>query len=203
LAKSETGRKPAKPVELIRCPWCLGDPLYLKYHDKEWGRPLKNNQKLFEFLILDGAQAGLSWLTILKRREGFRAAFDGMDPELMARYGDKDIARLMGDPRIISNQRKISSAIENAQAYLKMMEGPVSFSKWLWNWVDGEPVINHFKTMAEIPAFTELSEGISRELKERGFSFVGPTIIYAFMQAVGLVNDHLADCFRHPDNVGA
>jgi DNA-3-methyladenine glycosylase I len=190
--------------EQSRCPWCLAssrpldDPVYIKYHDKEWGRPLKNSQKLFEFLILDGAQAGLSWITILKRREGYRAAFDGMDPEKIARYGEKDIVRLMGDERIIRNRRKIDSAIGNAQAYLTMMEGPVSFSKWLWNWVDGEPIVNHFKTMAEIPTSTELSEGISRELKKKGFSFVGPTIIYAFIQAAGLVNDHLVSCFRHP-----
>ncbi|GHT74508.1 DNA-3-methyladenine glycosylase [Spirochaetia bacterium] len=183
--------------ERTRCPWCLQDPIYMHYHDKEWGRPLKNGQKLFEFLILDGAQAGLSWLTILKRREGYRAAFDGMDPEKMARYGAKDIARLMGDARIIRNERKITSAIQNARAYLAMMEGPVSFSKWLWNWVDGEPLVNHFKTMREVPASTPLSENISKELKQRGFTFVGPTIVYAFMQAAGLVNDHLVGCFRH------
>ncbi|MDR3276371.1 MAG: DNA-3-methyladenine glycosylase I [Treponema sp.] len=186
-------------AERFRCPWCLGDPVYRAYHDREWGRPLKNSQKLFEFLILDGAQAGLSWLTILKRREGYRAAFDGFEPGLMARYGDKDIARLMGDSRIIRNRRKIESAIGNARAYLSMMEGRVSFGKWLWDWVDGEPKINHFKTLAEIPASTALSGGISRELRGRGFSFVGPTIIYAFIQAAGLVNDHLLDCFRHPE----
>jgi DNA-3-methyladenine glycosylase I len=189
-------------INPTRCPWCLGDDDYTKYHDKEWGRPLKNDQKLFEFLILDGAQAGLSWLTILKRREGYRAAFEGLDPEKMARYGEGDITRLMGDSRIIRNRRKISSAIENARAYLAMMEGPKSFSKWLWNWVDGEPVINHFKTLGEIPASTALSENISRELKKKGFSFVGPTIIYAYLQAAGLVNDHLVDCFRHPDAAG-
>jgi DNA-3-methyladenine glycosylase I len=184
-------------MELIRCPWCLGDDDYIKYHDKEWGRPLKNNRKLFEFLILDGAQAGLSWLTILKRRKGYREAFEQMDPEKMARYGDKDIERLMGDKRIIRNKRKIISAIENARAYLAMMEGR-GFSNWLWNWVDGEPIINQYKTLKDIPPSTELSERISKELKKKGFSFVGPTIVYAFMQAAGLVNDHLTDCFRHP-----
>jgi DNA-3-methyladenine glycosylase I len=187
--------------EKIRCPWCLSDEIYIRYHDKEWGRPLRNNQKLFEFLILDGAQAGLSWLTILKRREGYREAFDGMNPELMARYTERDIKRLMNDTRIIRNRRKIESAVGNARAYLQMMEGPVSFSKWLWNWVDGEPVINHFKTLRDIPASTPLSETISGELKKRGFSFVGPTIIYAFLQAAGLVNDHLVDCFRHPEKI--
>jgi DNA-3-methyladenine glycosylase I len=185
-------------MDRIRCPWCLGDDDYIKYHDTEWGRPLKNNQKLFEFLILDGAQAGLSWLTILKRREGYRAAFDNMNPELIARYGSRDIERLMGDARIIRNRRKIESAIENAQAYLKIMEGKVSFSKWLWNWVDGTPIVNHFKTLPEIPPYTDLSQRISKALKGLGFSFVGPTIIYAFMQAAGLVNDHLVDCFRRP-----
>jgi DNA-3-methyladenine glycosylase I len=192
-------RNTVEKREKPRCPWSFPDALYMRYHDREWGRPLKNNRKLFEFLILEGAQAGLSWHTILKRREGYREAFDGMNPELMARYTERDINRLMNDTRIIRNRRKIESAIGNARAYLQMTEGPVSFSKWLWNWVDGEPVINRFKTMREIPASTPLSEAISGELKKRGFSFVGPTIIYAFLQATGLVNDHLVDCFRHPD----
>jgi DNA-3-methyladenine glycosylase I len=187
-------------MERIRCPWCLGDADYTKYHDTEWGRPLKDSQKLFEFLILEGAQAGLSWLTILKRREGYRAAFDDMWAERIARYRDRDIERLMGDSRIIRNKRKILSAVENARTYLKIMEGPVSFSRWLWNWVDGKPIVNRFKTMDEIPPSTELSERISKELKGLGFSFVGPTIVYAFMQATGLVNDHLVDCYRHPQN---
>jgi DNA-3-methyladenine glycosylase I len=187
--------------EQIRCPWCLSDNIYIKYHDKEWGRPQKNNRKLFEFLVLEGAQAGLSWITILKRREGYREAFEDMKAEVIARYGERDIKRLMRDTGIIRNRRKIESAIGNARAFLKMTEGPLSFSKWLWNWVDGEPVINHFKTMKEIPASTPLSETIAGDLKKRGFSFVGPTIVYAYMQAVGLVNDHLTSCFLHPDNV--
>ncbi|MDR3171449.1 MAG: DNA-3-methyladenine glycosylase I [Treponema sp.] len=187
-------------MEPKRCPWCLGDTLYTAYHDQEWGNPQHDNQKLFEALILDGAQAGLSWITILKRREGYRAAFDRMDPEKIARYGDQDIERLMGDGRIIRNRRKIVSTIGNAQAYLAMMEGQCSFSTWLWNWVDGKPRINRFKTMTNVPASTELSEKISKALKKQGFSFVGPTIIYALMQAVGMVNDHLTDCFRHPDH---
>lgn len=187
-------------MERIRCPWCLGDDVYTAYHDKEWGRPLKDSRKLFEFLILDGAQAGLSWLTILKRRDGYREAFDGMDPEKIARYGPEDVERLMLDRRIIRNRRKICSAVENARAYLAMMEGKASFSKWLWDWVDGKPLVNHFRTLAEIPASTELSENISKALKKKGFSFVGPTIVYAFLQAAGLVNDHLVDCFRHPDH---
>ncbi|MDR2370557.1 MAG: DNA-3-methyladenine glycosylase I [Treponema sp.] len=185
---------------LSRCSWCLGDDIYTAYHDREWGKPQKNSVRLFEALILDGAQAGLSWITILKRREGYRAAFNSFDPEKIARYTAKDVNRLMQDARIIRNRRKIESAIENAKAYLNMTEGPVSFSKWLWNWVDGKPVVNHFKTPDEIPASTELSERISTELKKKGFSFVGPVIIYAFLQASGLVNDHLVSCFRHPCN---
>ena len=179
-----------------RCPWCLGDAVYTRYHDREWGTPLKNSRKLLEFLILDGAQAGLSWLTILKRRDGYRAAFDGFDPETIARYGKKDEARLLKDPRIIRNRLKISSAIGNARAYCAMKEAGEDLSKWLWKYVDGKPIVNHWKTLAEIPASTELSERISKELKKKGFSFVGPTIIYAFLQASGLVNDHLVDCFR-------
>ena len=183
--------------EKNRCPWGTSDPLYLRYHDREWGVPIKNSRKLFEHLILDGAQAGLSWLTILKRREGYRLAFDGFDPEKMARYGEKDINRLLKDSGIIRNRLKIRSAVENAKAYLKMEEAGENFGKWLWNRVDGKPVVNHWKTLKEIPASTELSENISRELKKKGFSFVGPTIIYAFLQASGLVNDHLVSCFRH------
>ena len=183
--------------DLVRCPWCLDDADYMRYHDREWGVSLKNSKKLFEFLVLDGAQAGLSWLTILKRRDGYRLAFDGFDPEKMAAYGAKDITRLLGDERIIRNRLKINSAIENARAYLKMEEVGEEFGKWLWNWVDGKPIVNHWKTLEEIPASTELSEKISGELKKKGFSFVGPTIIYAFIQAAGLVNDHLVDCYRH------
>jgi DNA-3-methyladenine glycosylase I len=171
----------------------------MRYHDREWGRPLKNNRKLFELLVLGGAQAGLSWHAILKHREGYREAFDGMNPEAMARYTERDIGRLMEDTRIIRNRRKIESAVGNARAYLRMMEGPLSFSQWLWNRVDGKPLINHFTAMGEVPGSTPLSESISRELKKRGFSFVGPTIVYAFLQSAGLVNDHLVDCFRHPD----
>ena len=180
----------------IRCPWCLGNEDYIKYHDREWGKPLKNSRKLFEFLILDGAQAGLSWLTILKRREAYRAAFDGFDPEKIARYGEKEIRRLLSDPGIIRNRLKILSAVGNARSYLEMEAAGTSFSKWLWNWVDGKPIVNRWRTLEEIPASTELSEKISREMKKLGFTFAGPTIIYAFIQASGLVNDHLVDCFR-------
>ena len=184
-------------MELTRCPWCLGDDLYTAYHDEEWGVPCTSNQALFEALILDGAQAGLSWLTILKRRQGYRAAFDGFNAQTIAAYTEADIARLMEDARIIRNRRKIESVINNARAYLAMMNSPVSFSRWLWDWVDGKPIINHYRTLSEIPASTELSTAISKELKQRGFTFVGPTIVYAFMQASGMVNDHLVDCFRY------
>jgi DNA-3-methyladenine glycosylase I len=188
-------------MEIIRCPWCLGAPIYTKYHDEEWGNPVTDNQKLFESLVLDGVQAGLSWLTILKRRDGYREAFEGFDPLKIARYGDKDIERLMLDERIIRNKRKILSVVENAKAFCAMMEGPVSFSEWLWKFTDGKPVINHYKTLQEVPASTQLSAKISKDLKKKGFSFVGPVIIYAFMQAVGMENDHLTDCFRHPDHL--
>ena len=189
--------------DIIRCPWCLNDDDYKKYHDREWGKPLKNSQKLFEFLVLDGAQAGLSWLTILKRREGYRRAFDGFDPEIMARYGEKDIKRLLGDAGIIRNKMKIASAIGNARAYLDMRDAGKDFSKWLWNWVDNKPIINRWKTLEQIPASTELSERISKELKKLGFSFVGPTIVYAFIQASGLVNDHIISCFRYAELAGS
>jgi DNA-3-methyladenine glycosylase I len=188
-------------MEIVRCPWCHGDEAYTRYHDDEWGNPLRDNQKLFELLILEGAQAGLSWITILKRRDNYRRAFDHFDAEKIAAYTDRDIERLMQDAGIIRNRRKIVSTIGNAKAYLKMMEGRQDFSTWLWNWVDGEQQINHFTSMSEVPAFTELSENISKDLKKRGFSFVGPTIIYAYMQSAGLVNDHLVSCYRHPTNV--
>jgi DNA-3-methyladenine glycosylase I len=192
----------ARPEAIVRCPWCGTDPVYVRYHDKEWGKPLKNNKKLFELLILEGAQAGLSWITILKRRDAYRAAFDGMDPERVARYGEKDVERLMGNPGIIRNRRKILSAISNARAYLAMMESSGGFSKWLWNFVDGEPLVNRFKTLAELPVTTGLSDRISAELKQRGFSFAGSTIVYSYLQSAGLVNDHLTGCFRHPCNAG-
>lgn len=182
-------------MELVRCPWCLGDEAYTNYHDEEWGVPVRDDRLLFEALILDGAQAGLSWITILRRREAYRRAFSGMNPEAIARYDEADVARLMNDPGIIRNQRKIRSAIGNARQYLALMEG-VGFSQWLWDWVAGAPIIHHYKTLEEIPASTELSAQMSRELKRLGFTFVGPTIVYAFMQAVGMVNDHLIDCFR-------
>ncbi|MDR0639071.1 MAG: DNA-3-methyladenine glycosylase I [Spirochaetaceae bacterium] len=183
--------------EVIRCPWCLGGEIYTRYHDEEWGVPLRDSGRLFEALVLDGAQAGLSWITILKRREGYRAAFDGFDPEKIVRYGEGDVARLLNDSRIVRNRLKVKSAIQNARAVLAMRDEGLTLADFFWNFVDGEPIMNRFKTMAEIPASTPLSTQISQELKHRGFSFVGPTIIYAMMQACGLVNDHLTSCFRH------
>ncbi|MFP3090168.1 DNA-3-methyladenine glycosylase I [Treponema sp. TIM-1] len=182
-------------MDIVRCPWCEGDELYTAYHDTEWGVPLYDDQKLFELLILEGAQAGLSWITILRRREGYRAAFNGFDIQKIARYKDRDIERLMGDARIIRNRRKIISAKDNARAFLALQKAAGSFSAWLWAHVDGKPVVNHPKTMSDIPAVSPLSETISKELKNLGFTFVGPTIMYAYLQSAGLVNDHLVDCF--------
>ncbi|GAB1481951.1 DNA-3-methyladenine glycosylase I [Treponema sp.] len=190
-------------VELQRCPWCLGDIDYQNYHDTEWGRPLRDSGKLFALLILEGAQAGLSWLTILKRRGGYLQAFDSLDAEKMALYGPKETERLMADPGIIRNRRKIESAIGNARAYLELCEEEGSFSTWLWNFVDGKPIVKRPRSMAEVPASTALSEKISKELKMRGFSFVGPTIVYAYLQSAGLVNEHLEYCFCAKPTSGA
>ena len=186
-------------MEKIRCPWCLTSKEYTVYHDKEWGKPLKDNKKLFEFLILDGAQAGLSWLTILKKRESYRLAFDNFDPEKIARYTERDVKRLLGDSGIIRNRLKINSAIGNARAFLNLRDAGNDLSKWLWNWTDGRQIVNRWKKIEEIPASTDLSENISKGLKKLGFNFVGPTIIYAFLQAAGFVNDHLIDCFRYEE----
>ncbi|GHT50983.1 DNA-3-methyladenine glycosylase I [Spirochaetia bacterium] len=183
--------------QIIRCPWCEGDEIYTKYHDEEWGKPLRDNQKLFEFLILEGAQAGLSWITILKRREAYRAVFDNFDPTIIARYDDAKINSLKLDERIIRNRLKIQSAVNNAKCFLNMKNSGIDFSKWLWDFVDNQPIKNNFKAMSEIPAVTDTSTRISNALKEKGFNFVGPTIMYAYMQAVGMVNDHLQTCFRH------
>jgi DNA-3-methyladenine glycosylase I len=184
-------------LEIERCDWALSHPLLVDYHDREWGVPLRDDEELFAKLILDGAQAGLSWLTILKRREGYERAFEGLDPEVIARYGERDVERLLADPGIIRNRQKVASAIGNARAYLELREELGSFSEHLWSFVDGEPLVNRFRRIGEVPAETEISRALSKDLKSRGFSFVGPTIVYAFMQAVGMVNDHLVSCFRH------
>ena len=184
---------------LARCPWPGSDPLYLAYHDEEWGMPVREDGKLFEFLLLEGAQAGLSWITILRRRREYRRAFDGFDPEKIARYDGRKIDALLGDPGIIRNRRKIEGAVKNARAYLRLMERGESLSSLLWGFVDGEPVVNRWKSLEEIPAVTPLAEKISKAMKREGFVFFGPVITYAHMQATGLVNDHLVSCFRHPE----
>ena len=180
-----------------RCPWPKGDPIYVAYHDEEWGVPEFDDQALYEKLILDGFQAGLSWITILRKRENFRRAFDGFQPELIARYGPKKVAALMADAGIVRNRAKIEGAIVSARAYLDIMERGPGFSARLWDFLDGRPKTNRFRSVSQIPAQTELSQQISKELTRLGFKFVGPTIVYAFMQAVGMVNDHLVKCYRH------
>ena len=183
-----------------RCGWAsLSDPLYLDYHDREWGVPVHDDRTLFEFLVLEGAQAGLSWGTILKKRENFRRAFDGFDPGKVARYGRKKVARLLDDPGIIRNRLKIESAIRNAKAYLEVQEEFGSFDSYVWRFVGGRPKVNHWRTLGEIPATTPESEAMSRDLLKRGFRFVGPTICYAHMQATGMVNDHVTGCFRYKE----
>ena len=188
-------------MESDRCSWCGDDPLYVAYHDEEWGVPVYDDRTLFEFLILEGAQAGLSWSTILRKREGYRVAFDGFDAEKVARYDGVRISALLTDPRIVRNQLKIGSAVTNAQAFLNIQEEWGSFSDYIWSFVDRRPIQNKWLSLAEIPAKTPLAEALSKDLKKRGFRFVGPTIIYAHMQATGMVNDHLVDCFRYPEIV--
>lgn len=184
---------------LVRCAWSTSDPLYIQYHDEEWGVPLHDDQKLFEFLVLEGAQAGLSWITILKKRENYRKAFGGFDPQKVARYGDKRFERLMGDAGIVRNRQKIQAAIGNARAFLKVQDEFGSFDKYMWGFVDGKPIVNRWQTLKEIPAKTPLSETISKDLIKRGFRFVGPTIVYAHLQATGVVQDHLVSCFRYKE----
>jgi len=188
-------------MDRIRCGWCGKDPLYVAYHDEEWGVPVHDDQTLFEFLTLEGAQAGLSWATILKKREGYRLAFDGFDAEKIARYDGIKISALLTDPGIVRNQLKIGSAVTNAQAFLNIREEWGSFSDYIWSFVDGRPIQNAWRSLAEVQAKTPLAETLSKDLKKRGFRFVGPTIIYAHMQATGMVNDHLVDCFRYPEIV--
>ena len=179
-----------------RCAWCSADPLYRAYHDTEWGLPLHDERALFELLTLEGAQAGLSWFTILKKREGYRRAFDNFDAERIARYTDADVARLMADAGIVRNRLKIESTITNARAALGLRESGGGLDGYFWNFVDGRPIVNAPADLSQVPACTPLSDTISKDLKKRGFRFVGSTIIYAHMQAMGMVNDHTTDCFR-------
>jgi DNA-3-methyladenine glycosylase I len=180
-----------------RCEWAGTDPLYVAYHDEEWGVPVHDDRKLFEMLVLEGAQAGLSWSTILNKRAGYLAAFDGFDIETVAAYTDSAVERLLNDPGIVRNWRKIESAIRNARCVLPIQEDFGSLDAYLWQFVDGRPIQNTWASLSEVPAETEESKTMSRALKKRGFNFVGPTICYAFMQAVGMVNDHVTHCFRH------
>ena len=183
-----------------RCAWAQGvSPLYEAYHDTEWGVPVSDDRKLFEFIVLEGAQAGLSWATILRRRENYRKAFDGFDPVKVARYGEEEIAGLLADPGIIRNRLKVRSAVTNAAAFLEVASEFGSFSRYMWGFVDGRPVMNGFRSMSELPATSKVSDGMSRDLKRRGFRFVGSTICYAHMESVGMVNDHVTHCFRYPE----
>jgi DNA-3-methyladenine glycosylase I len=180
-----------------RCTWAGDDPLYRAYHDEEWGVPLFDDNTLFEFLLLEGAQAGLAWITVLRKREGYRALFDGCDPHKVARYTDRKLEKLLQDPRIIRNRLKVASARQNARAFLAVQEEHGSFADYIWQFTDGTSIQNRWQSMQQVPPKTELSDEISRELKKKGFNFVGSTIVYAFMQATGMVNDHTADCFRY------
>lgn len=180
-----------------RCDWCGSDPLYVAYHDEEWGVPVKDDPTLFEFLMLETFQAGLSWITVLKKREYFRRAFDGFDYQKIARYNTKKIEALENDPSIIRNKLKIKATVTNAKAFIDIQNEWGSFSKYIWHFTNDKPIINHWENLSDIPAQTRLSTTISKDLKKRGFKFVGPTVVYAHMQATGMVNDHLVSCFRH------
>ena len=182
-----------------RCAWVGENPLYVEYHDTEWGVPVFDDRLLFEFLILEGAQAGLSWLTVLKKRENYRLAYNGFEPKKVAKFSEVKITKLLANPGIIRNRLKLHSSIKNAQAFLKIQKEFGSFSKYSWDFVGGKQKVNRFKNISQIPASTKESEALSKDLKKRGFRFVGPTIIYAHMQAVGMVNDHCIDCFRYKE----
>jgi len=186
---------------LPRCTWCGTDPLYVDYHDNEWGRPVHDDRQLFEMLTLEGAQAGLSWITILRKREGYREAFHNFDVERVSRMTEKDQERLRTNERIIRNRLKIASTVTNAQAFIQVQEEWGSFDAYLWHFVGGQPIRNEWKTLRQIPAETDVSKAISKDLKKRGFRFVGPTIVYAFMQATGMVNDHVTSCFLYGNDV--
>ena len=189
----------SKPDARIRCAWGASDPLYVDYHDGEWGVPLHDDRALFELLCLEGAQAGLAWITILRKRDGYRRAFEGFDPRRVAGYSDADVARLLADSGIVRNRAKIASVIGNAKAYLRLADDIGSVADHLWSFVDGRPVQNRWRSMADVPAETDASRAMSRDLRARGFAFVGPTICYAFMQSAGMVNDHVVGCFRHAE----
>lgn len=182
-----------------RCPWCESSEIYIKYHDEEWGVPVFDDKKQFEFLVLESAQAGLSWLTVLKKRENYRAAYDNFDPGKVAKYDERKFDELLKNKGIIRNRLKIQASINNAKLFLDIQKEFGSFCKYIWGFVDNKPVVNSWNFLSEVPATTELSENISKDLKKRGFKFLGPTIIYAHLQATGIVNDHLVDCFRYKE----
>jgi DNA-3-methyladenine glycosylase I len=182
---------------VTRCPWCLGDPLYVEYHDREWGVPVHDDIKWFEFLVLEGAQAGLNWLLVLKKRENYRRAYQGFDFEKVARFGEERIARLLSNPGLIRNRAKLSASVGNARHFLAVRREFGSFDRYMWSFMDGRPLQNRWRSDRQIPSRTPLSDLISKDLKRRGFKFVGSTIVYAHMQATGMVNDHLLACFRH------
>ncbi|MDB4260744.1 DNA-3-methyladenine glycosylase I [Porticoccaceae bacterium] len=184
-------------AENRRCNWCGDDPLYQQYHDREWGVPCRDDRTLFEFVVLEGAQAGLSWITVLRKRETYRKAFANFDVRRVAAFDDSDVERLLQDPGIVRNRLKVASTITNARHFIELQKEHGSFSDYLWGFVDNQPIVNHWTSLAEIPVSTELSDKISKEMKKRGFKFFGTTICYAFLQAVGVVNDHTRDCFRY------
>lgn len=182
---------------VIRCSWCGEDPIYIKYHDEEWGVPEHDDRKLFEMLILEGAQAGLSWITVLKKRENYQKSFDDFDVVKVSKYSEKKIAKLLENPGIIRNKLKVNAAVINAKAFLEIQQEFGSFDKYIWQFVNHKPIINKFKSLKDLPAKTEISDEMSKDLKKRGFKFVGSTICYAFMQATGMVNDHVTNCYRY------
>ena len=187
-------------MSLQRCEWAGSDPLYLRYHDEEWGVPVHDDRHHFEMICLEGAQAGLSWITILRKRENYRAAFDNFDPALVAAYADDKEAELLANAGIVRNRLKVRAFIRNAQAFLRTQDEFGAFDAYIWRFVDGDPLVNHWQSLREIPAQTPQAQAMSKDLLKRGFTFVGPTICYAYMQACGMVNDHVVGCFRHPDN---
>jgi DNA-3-methyladenine glycosylase I len=198
--------RPTSPAttssDVVRCAWVpAGDPLYAAYHDEEWGVPSRDDRHLFEMLVLEGAQAGLSWSTILRKRENYRRAFADFDADRVARFGERDVERLLADPGIVRNRLKVNAAIENARAVLAVREERGSLAEYVWEFVGGEPIVGRFRSLGEIPAETDESRVLSKDLKRRGFRFVGPTICYAFMQATGMVNDHVTNCFRYAELV--
>ena len=189
-------------TDKIRCMWAEGHPLFIPYHDLEWGRPEHDDRKLFEMLNLEGAQAGLSWITVLKKRESYREAFDGFDPHKIIHYDDAKIAELLANPGIVRNRLKINAVISNAKAFFEIVEKHGSFDKFIWNYVDGNPIVGHWKTFEDMPLTIPLADKISKDLKKLGFKFVGTTIIYSFLQATGVVNDHLTSCFVYQELIG-